>query len=382
MQTHDTILDSSHRSVSHAQLTTHDRETAVAKLEKYVAGARERSEHNIGRILAEVPKDYLIPGGALGFDRDETTGAILASGPGMLADLHDNALAQLTDKMGLPMSMVRHLQEAKAEWATDLLAETLTKHATHVLGGSRFLVRGRFNDSGTSYTMKAFLSDKFRRIDCRPGLDALIGVAQTNGAVVSDAIVSDVRASVRIILPQVVELSPGEFVVMGLSWSNSDYGRGAQSLAMFLIRLWCLNGATLEQTLRQVHLGARLSNDLTYSERTLQLDAMATTSAIRDAARVLLSPTEVSRTADMLRRAANTQIDSKAAFADLKKRLGKSAADKVQAAFTMADVEELPAGNTAWRFSNAISWVAKQPNTLPDDRLDLEREAGAALKLS
>ena len=375
----DTILDSNHQRVHHAQLNEHDRATAVAKLENYIAGARERSERNVDRILSEVPVDRIVPGAALRFDRAGNDGQVWIKAPTFNGRIHDNAMSQLTDKMGFPMAMVRHLQGLKEEWAQDLLAKTLTDHAANVLGSNRYLVRGT---SEGIYQAKAFLSDKFRRIDCRPGLDALIGVAQQNGAVVSDAVVSEVRASVRIILPRVVEIAPGEYVVMGLSWANSDYGRGAQSLAMFLLRLWCLNGAMLEQSLRQVHLGARLDADLTYSERTMRLDALATTSAIKDAARVLLSPVEIDKTADLIRRAANEQIDPKAKLADLRKRLGKGMSDKVQAAYTMADVEELPAGNTAWRMSNAISWVAKQSETTADDRLDLEREAGAALKLS
>ncbi len=185
--------------------------------------------------------------------------------------------------------------------------------------------------------------------------------------------------SVRIILPKVQEIAPGEFVIFGLSWSNSDYGRGAQSLAMFALRLWCYNGAVLETGLRQVHLGARMSEDLTYSDRTMRLDAAATASAIKDTARQYLSEVKIDETASILSRAASEGIDPKAKLADLRKRLGKSTADKVGEAFNMADVEALPAGNTAWRWSNAISWVAKQEGTSADERLDLEREAGNAL---
>jgi hypothetical protein len=45
-------------------------------------------------------------------------------------------------------------------------------------------------------------------------------------------------------------------------------------------------------------------------------------------------------------------------------------------AFESPDVINLPEGNTAWRASNAISWVARQTKDA-ELRLDLERAAGA-----
>jgi hypothetical protein len=81
----------------------------------------------------------------------------------------------------------------------------------------------------------------------------------------------------------------------------------------------------------------------------------------------------------MIRTAASQSIDVKTKTADLRKRLGKTLADRIAETYTSADVEALPPGNTAWRLSNAISWVAKQDDVDAETRLDLEKEAGAAL---
>ncbi len=45
-------------------------------------------------------------------------------------------------------------------------------------------------------------------------------------------------------------------------------------------------------------------------------------------------------------------------------------------AFGSQDVVNLPPGNTAWRASNAISWIARHAED-PEQRLDLERAAGS-----
>jgi hypothetical protein len=150
-------------------------------------------------------------------------------------------------------------------------------------------------------------------------------------------------------------------------------------MSMFALRLWCLNGAMLEQAIRQIHLGARLSSDIEYSARTLAYHTRANVSAIADTTRALLNPARVDETVALLTKAANERIDPKTKLADIRKRFGKGLSEKVAEAYAMPDVEELPPGNTAWRWSNAISWVAKQKDTTADMRLDLEKAAGDAL---
>ena len=353
----------------------HTRAKAQAILEDYIGRAKARAAQPIERILTEVPTDHIAQGAVLDFDTGTDGRARVKLGAdGSPLVLHDNALSQFADKAGIGMTYLRHLQEQKSPWAQSLLAHTLKEHAHEVLPSERFLVRSHAGQA------RAMLSDRFRRIDCRPGLDALLGESQKVGALVSDAVVTDVRASVRVLIPRVLEVSPGEFIVLGLAWANSDYGKGAQSLALFALRVWCLNGATLEQEMRQVHLGGRLTDwEIRYSERTIAADSRATTLAMRDTARALLSPAHMERTTDMIRTAASQAIDVKGKTADLRKRLGKTLADRIAETYTSADVEALPPGNTAWRLSNAISWVAKQDDVDAETRLDLEKEAGAAL---
>lgn len=354
--------------------TQHDRARAQQILDSYLQEARKRAEPGIGRIMSEVPTDNVVRGPSLQFVAEGSQVRARVGAYEQTYGIHDNAMTQLAGRMDIPVAYVRHLQNPEnASWAPQLLAHTLSEHTTRAMARDRVLVREYAG------TLRAVLSDHFRRIDCRPGFDALIGEAQKAGALVTDAIVTDVRASVRLLVPKVQELSPGEFAVFGLAWSNSDYGKGAQALSLFALRVWCLNGATLEQALRQVHLGGRLTDNIAYSERTMRLDSAATASAIRDTARALLAPASMDRVVDTIKTAAATEVDGKARASDLRKRLGKGIAEAVAEAYNTADVEVLPPGNTAWRWCNAISWVAKQDTTDAETRIDLEREAGAVL---
>ena len=74
-----------------------------------------------------------------------------------------------------------------------------------------------------------------------------------------------------------------QFVALGVDWSTSDYGRGKLSVRSHILRLVCMNGATMQDTLGEVHLGGRLADNIEFSNRTLELDTKTTASAMRDA---------------------------------------------------------------------------------------------------
>jgi len=67
---------------------------------------------------------------------------------------------------------------------------------------------------------------------------------------------------------------------------------------------------------------------------------------------------------------------SKTELAGATRTLPKAAQRTILDAFDSEDVINLPPGRTAWRASNAVSWVARHTEE-PELRLDLERAAGA-----
>jgi hypothetical protein len=349
--------------------TTEQRTKATTRLNEYVETAKRRSAGALNRIMSEVPTDRIMQTERLEF---------VPTGGGVAIDLghgvqyiHNNALEQISQRIEVPSSYLKGLRDRRDDWSTELLARTMREHFGHQ-PGARVLVRS------VGQEVRAMLSDKYRRIDCRPGLDALAQAAQARGAIVGDAIATDTRVSVKWVTPRVLEPTPGEFLVFGFEWSNSDFGRGAETLRTFIMRLFCWNGATMEQAMREVHLGRRLSDDVEYTDRTYRLDQKASVSALTDTAHALLSDASVNKVMGSIATAAVEGIDVKAKLVDLRKRVGKGIADQVGEAFNTGGVEMLPVGNTAWRWSNALSWVAGHTDD-NDQRLDLERLAGAAL---
>jgi len=102
------------------------------------------------------------------------------------------------------------------------------------------------------------------------------------GALPYEGYVTDTKIAIQAIMPEVYEPVPGEVVAFGLSLENSDFGNGALSLRAYLLRIWCTNLAITQEEMRQVHLGKRLDESMVYSQRTYELDAQTTVSALRD----------------------------------------------------------------------------------------------------
>jgi hypothetical protein len=198
-----------------------------------------------------------------------------------------------------------------------------------------------------------------------------------------EGIGGDLRWAVKAILPMVFQPAAKrgmeEVLAFGVQLSNSDYGKGVLGLNAFCTRLICTNTATLEQVMRQVHLGKRLSDDIEFSEDTYKLDTKTQVSAVKDMVHQILAPEKVNALVARIGEALEARIDPKQAWQELPKMgLLKGEVDKIKEVFLDGDVEVLPRGTTQARLSNAVSWFAKSAAT-PERRLELEQIAGELL---
>jgi hypothetical protein len=344
---------------------------ARAKLEKLVSDGAARTGPIIERIMSEVPNDSIVRADKLGFRVNAEAAVrmgVVGSGSAGWS-LHRNALGQLADRAGVPLRYLDALLENGDEngWKRELAQKILTDHYAH--DGSRYLVRDIGGEA------RAVLSDRFRRLDSRPLLDAFVSAAGKLGAVPFEGMGSDVRCYVRAIVPTVYEPVPGEAMVFGLDWSNSDFGRGTYQISAFVLRLICLNGMTGANHTRQVHLGGRLSDTIEFSAETYRRDTRTMLSATRDVIAGALGPKAIETQLSAVRQAHASETNWSAAFRKVSKALTKAEAESVKDAFEGPDVINLPAGKTEWRFSNALSWVANRADDA-DRKAELQALAG------
>jgi hypothetical protein len=341
------------------------RKLLAGKIEAGAASARAL----VMRMEEEVPEDSIVRSGALHFSAPYSD-VVLAAGGGSFLRLHDHALGQIASRAGIPAAYLKELarpEEAAEEWKPRLAVRILSDHYGNDQG--RYLVRAVKGE------VRGFLSDKFRRLDNRPILEAFATECRAVGAVPVDGTSSDTRVALKAIVPHVFSPVPGEAMAFGIEWVNSDFGNGAHAVRAFLLRLACLNGATMENAMVQIHLGRKLGDSIEMSERTYRLDTETSVSALRDVVRGVLAPDKIESTCAAIRQADERKVDWRSVKNRLGSRLLKGEQEKAQASFESQDVYNLPKGNTAWRASNALSWIANAEEN-PDRKLALERMAG------
>jgi hypothetical protein len=357
------------------------------------SAARVKMEEVIHRNLAQTAKvieqvestiidDRVVRGSALNFKVDYEYDVVSSDTPedalvsnlqlitpdGDAFAIHDNALTQIAERANLPMKFANELI-AKGSWGKELVAENFRTIYGHG-NGTRYLVRSVGDQA------RGFLSDKYRRLDVRPLLDAFMGECRALGAMPIQGFATDTRVGLRAILPTIFEPVDGECFVFGVNWQNSDFGKGANSMSLFMMRLACLNGMTMDEVLRQVHLGARLDDNLEYSSRTIELDTMASISKLKDVVRFAFGESNVQLSLNAIKAANEQGIEPKAARELLKARLTKGETDMAIEAYNSPDIVNLPAGNTKYRLSNAVSWISQAENITTDRRMELDRFAG------
>ena len=357
--------------------TTESYRQAMDKLQALVNTGRAGATKVIEHVMQNQPTDRIVKGGAIEFEPNPQKNGIIAkvgifNGENLTEQIHRNALNQMALAVEMPMKFLDSLAEEKASWGKELLAHNMNEIFHQRFKSKRYLTRSTHGE------VRGFLSDQYRRLDSRPIVEAFASAVQEKGAMPYNGVVTDTKIAIQAIMPEVYEPIPGELVAYGLSLENSDFGNGALSLRAYLLRIWCTNLAITEETMRQVHLGKRLDDNMIYSQRTYELDSKTTVSALKDVVRLQLDSGSLTNRMDAVRKANDKGVTTEQARELLKKTLNKGEAEATFNAYNSPDVYNLPAGNTAWRLSNAISWIAGQTEE-PERKLDLMRAAGDVL---
>ena len=360
-------------------LTMESKTAAHHKLEALIEKGRTTAGDVIQHVMTHQPTDQLARGAALRFDADPEETSITVAFPEaregantVSKRLHRNALVQMSHSSELPLKFIDSLQDTAAPWGRELLAHNLNTVFTNRWPKARYLLRSLGGE------LRGFLSDRYRRLDSRPIIEAFASAVQRKGALPYNGYVTDTKIAIQAIMPEVYEPIPGEMVAHGLSLENSDFGNGALSVRAYLLRIWCSNLAITQEEMRQVHLGRRLDDSMLYSNRTYELDAKTTVSALRDVIDGQLDADSLKRRMESIRISNEQTVDPRTAKETFRRLLQKGESDAATQAFESPDVYNLPAGNTNWRLSNAISWIAGQTKEA-ERKLDLMKIAGDVL---
>ncbi len=189
-------------------VTMESKTAAHHKLEAMIAKGRATAGTVIEHVMNNQPKDRLVRSRDLAFVSSPEATEITVSFPdGPRAEgtvsqrLHRNALNQLAQATDLPLKFVDSLQNTGAPWGRELLAHNFNTVFHNRMSKKQYL----FRSLGTQ--VRGFLSDRYRRLDSRPIVEAFATAVQQKGALPYNGYLTDTKIAIQAIMPEVYEPS-------------------------------------------------------------------------------------------------------------------------------------------------------------------------------
>lgn len=141
--------------------------------------------------------------------------------------------------------------------------------------------------------VRAFLSDRYRRLDNLELADAVLPViAEMNGAEIVSAEITESRMYIKVVNTTITaEIKAGDLFQAGFVISNSEVGLGAVKVEPLIYRLACSNGLIVKDFATQKYHTGKQINSLDdacemFSDQTIMADDMAFFMKVRDIARI------------------------------------------------------------------------------------------------
>lgn len=240
---------------------------------------------------SQCKKDYLVPAQSIVMREDgkmfdtagDTAGTRLSLG---MTDLFHR---QLGGAMKIPADYYDRMR-AQMPW---LLAGNVNAWLSAADGS--YMVRTMDYDDGRGQIARAFLSERYRRIDNLDIAKALLGLfLGMEGCECVSCEITPHRMYIKLICHlKTYEVKPGDYVEFGIVISNSEVGLGAVMVCPILNRLVCSNGMVCNELgERKHHVGRQIraaddSFEL-YSDETIALEDQAYLAKLQDVARAAM----------------------------------------------------------------------------------------------
>jgi hypothetical protein len=308
-------------------------------------------------------------------------------------------LGQVAQHTKIPMQVVDLLAKGTVRERKELgqlLTVRLQENVT------RRMVRTMEYAAGEGVRARAFLSDRFRRLDNFDLAEAVFPVlGELKGLVVESTEVTEERMYLKAIWPG-MEFDLGgqaldrqqrkvnDIVQAGIVVSNSEVGSGALRVEPLLLRLVCINGMIAQDSgVRRNHVGRQTLGEMDFgealemfTEETLSLDDAAFYGKVQDTVRATL--TSKDKFGAIVRRFQEAKGEPvtghpTAVVEELGKRIGLNETEG------QGILSQLVKGGDLSKFGlvNAVTAFARDDEgVLSYDRAtDLEKAAGKVLEL-
>lgn len=215
---------------------------------------------------------------------------------------------------------------------------------------------------------RALVSNRYRRLDYFDMLTAILpSIMGDKSLIIQSCEVTDTKMYLKVVRPSLeAEIVKGDPVQAGFVVSNSEIGMGSVNVKPFLLRLICLNGATVDEFgQRKNHVGRASTGDESYeifTDKTLQLDDAAFWAKVTDTVTASLNEAQVGMIFKRLRGSAENKITGspEVVVKELAKRFSFS---EEQSTGILRGLIDGGMGLNQWALGNAVTALA---NTTKD----------------
>jgi len=291
--------------------------------------------------------------------------------------LNDLALEQMGTKAEIPASYQRKLIDKDPE----LLAYNINA-LNHKFPVNRMV---RTLDGKA----RAFLSDKYKRIDNFPVLETILPAILEKGPdlEVMSCDVTDTRMYLKVVSPRLQgEIKVGDILQAGIIISNSEVGLGSWKMQMLLYTLACMNGMITGKDvtpgIEKRHLGSKQTEGILYREDTVFANSKAFALQVRDTFDSLLDEGNFQKTLERLRATTENRIAPKADPSKVIIELGREVGFTQNEGSTI--MQHLIRGGdlSQYGLANAVTRYAQDDEVSYDRSTELEAIGGKIVDLN
>lgn len=328
----------------------------------------------------EMSRDFIVPTQELHITAEENPVMVMQNrGATEVFGINENTHQQIASRLGIPY---KYYQRMRSDYP-ELLANNVNgwfekepeQRMLRTMGG----------------TARAFLSNKYRRIDNMELMQAVYPVLQEmEGVQVMSCEVTDNHLYLQVVSDKVkTEVAKGDIVQAGFIISNSEIGRGAVAVQPLVYRLVCTNGMIAKENAhRRYHTGKNIDMDDNYelfSDNTKILDDIAYFAKVQEIVRMAVDETKFNQQVIAMQKAIGVAVNPMA-IAPVVEELGKThmlskgEQEMVVQNFLLGD--NYDGGHIAhfnqFGLANAITKTANQVESY-ERAVDLERIGGQVL---
>ena len=270
-----------------------------------------KTGRSLPEVLAELQRqneskrDYISPAPSLKLWSDGNTLSMRTPVSQELFGTTDLFHRQVGAALSIPAKYYDLMKTQKP----DLLAENINAWLRD--RDQSYMIRSM--DYGDGRVARAFLSDRYRRIDNLDVASAVLPLfAGQPDIEVMSAEVTESKLYLKVVNHRIEASCVGDTVQAGVVISNSEVGQGAVSVLPLIYTLACTNGMVVSSLgERKTHVGrtAKGTEDfVVYQEDTLEAEDKAFMLKLRDATMAAIEETRFARIVDKLEEAAGARI--------------------------------------------------------------------------